>query len=149
MTPITSKVHGPYDPPVDPGLTCTEKSLTRQSEADACDINLIMKRFEKTAELPAFTDPGVFADVTTIGDYRAVQDRILRTRTVFDNLPLDLRQRFEMDPINLLDFLADPANHEEAVQLGLFPNPEPDLEKPPEPTPTPSPTGDAKPPQGA
>ena len=37
---------------VDRPTVCEEKSLTRQSEAESCDINQIMKRYEKTGVLP-------------------------------------------------------------------------------------------------
>lgn len=33
-------------------LLCEDKSLTRQSEAGACDINRIMATYEKTGVLP-------------------------------------------------------------------------------------------------
>lgn len=147
------KIYTAYDPPPQIGLECRDKSLARQSEAEGCDINLIMKRFEKTGQLPYIDSEGVFTDTTVMGDYQDVQNRIAAARAIFDQLPLTVRQRFNHDPAELLDFAADPANTKELQQLGLFP---PD-DKPPAvtpPTPEPpapqvSPTGDKPAPSGA
>ena len=43
---------------------------------------------------------------------------------MFDNLPSDVRNRFNNNPAQLLDFVADPENKEEAIELGLLPKPE-------------------------
>lgn len=95
------------------------KSLTRQSDAESADINVIMNRFEKTGVMPVNAREAVFADVSQIGSFRDAQDAIIRGQEAFMALPAAVRARFENDPVQLMDFASDPANLPELVKLGL------------------------------
>lgn len=103
-------------------LFCDPKrDRTQQSFKDECDINVLMKRFEKTGILPAGRDlPPQFGDVTSF-DFVESMNQVAAVRGVFSQLDARTRARFENDPAQMLDFLADPANGPEAVKLGLRP----------------------------
>lgn len=111
----------PEDPngPVDIPTVCPEKSLTRQSEAESCDINVIMKRYEKTGVLPQDMREAVFADVSAFGSFREVMETVRQATDGFMALPADVRARFANDPVSFIDFCADPANLGELERLGL------------------------------
>lgn len=100
----------------------TGESLTHQSEHDRSEINRIIKR---GVSLP---DPnqmrfGDFSDGATFND---VQNTIAQAKSSFELLPAELRDRFSNDPAKVIDFINDPENAEEAVELGLIePLPEP------------------------
>lgn len=82
-----------------------EKVITRQSEADAVDVNQLMKRLERTGELPP---PGaaVYADVSEFGDFRSVQDQVNLANAQFMQLPAEIRRRFDNDTATFLDFVS-------------------------------------------
>ena len=101
------------------------KSMTIQSAADECDVNQIVERALKTGVLG---DPvamarrvASFGDFSTVGDFHSCLSRVAAAQKSFDELPLDIRVRFNNDPGLLIAFLADPANAKEAVKLGLLP----------------------------
>lgn len=99
-------------------------SKTKQSFKDECDINQILMRWRKTGELAHLaTRQPTYGDFTNATDYL---DAVLRTQAAqadFDSLSARVRARMENNPGVLLEFLDDPANLEEAVELGLIPQP--------------------------
>lgn len=96
------------------------KSLTRQSEADACDVNLIMARYEKTGVLPSVGREAFFADVSEMGDYREALENVRRADEAFMSLPAKVRGRFGNDAAEFLDFCSDVENRAEMVEMGLI-----------------------------
>lgn len=98
-------------------------SLTNQADAEACDINVIFARYEKTGLL---VDPAsglsrtpVFGDFSNVGDYHSMKCRIAYVEQAFACYPAKLRNRFGNDVQKLVDFLLDVKNDKEAVELGL------------------------------
>lgn len=65
-----------------------------------------------------------FMDLTAV-DYMAANNRIVAGRNAFNNLPSKIRARFQNDPYQLLRFLDNPNNREEAIKLGLVQRDEP------------------------
>ena len=107
-----------------------EPSRTIQSAAEECNINKMIARYQKTGSFhgsssiptarPQF---GEFVDVPT---YQEAQQIIIDAQNAFADLSSDLRDRFRNDPAEMLSFLADPANKDEAIKLGLCASPPPD-----------------------
>lgn len=110
---------------VDIPTVCSEKSMTRQSEAGSCDINAIMRGYEKTGVLPVEAREAVFADVSTLGSFREVLDVIQAATEGFMELPARVRARFDNDPVAFVDFCGRPENRAELVELGLVEAPAP------------------------
>lgn len=97
-----------------------EPSLTQQQFKDECDINNIINRFAKTGEFLHLTSKvGQYADFSGITDYHFMLNQVLDAQSAFDSLPATLRQRFSNDPGELIQFLQNPNNTEEAIKLGL------------------------------
>jgi phage internal scaffolding protein len=46
-------------------------------------------------------------------------DVLCRAEEQFEELPVEVRDRFHHDPLKLLEFVDDDSNYDEAVQLGL------------------------------
>lgn len=109
---------------------CEGPSLTKQSEAEACDVNKIMKKYERTGYLPPSGDPGYYADVSSVPDYQAALAIVERASVVFDSLPGEFRARMDNDPAKYLAWVGDPANRDEMVKLGMVDAvPEPAVQK--------------------
>lgn len=102
----------------------TEGSRTKQSFKTECDMNMIMKRFKKTAGVDFLNRyqgymSGQFGDFSEVVDYRTALDQIARADEVFMALPAKVRARFENDAAQFLDFVQNPSNTDELVQMGL------------------------------
>lgn len=98
---------------------CREPTLTKQSEAAATDINLIMKRYEQTGLLPQAVREAVFTDVSQVGDFRTALEVIRVAQEGFMQLPAGVRSEFQNDPAAFVDFCSDPGNRARLVELGL------------------------------
>lgn len=94
-------------------------SKTKQQFKDECDINTIMRKFEKTGVLPPLSRQGMYGDFTTIPDYQTACDMVIAADSQFMKLSSRIRERFQNDPGKFLKFATDPANAEEMVRLGL------------------------------
>lgn len=126
-------VHDLFNPPFDPGISNDEPSRTRQAHKDECDINFLMDRYERTGLFFDPADQGTrvspqFGDFNGF-DYIEAMNAVVEANDRFSALPARLRARFENDPAQLLFFLQDEKNRDEAISLGL-------LDKPAEPAPT-------------
>jgi len=109
------------------GLACEDPSLAQQQFKDESDINTIVKRFGLTGQLPDNIRMPTFEDFTeAVSDYHTAVNLIKEAEAEFLRIPADLRERFDNDPQNLMDFLGDSANLEEARELGLVKTPVPD-----------------------
>lgn len=99
-------------------------SRTKQSFRDECDINKIMKRFKNVMGADYLSRyqgylNGQYGDFSNVTDYRSAIDQVSQARAVFEALPSKVRSRFENDPAQFLDFVHNPMNHDELVNLGL------------------------------
>lgn len=102
-------------------LKCEEKSLTQQNFKDECDINNIVDRWLRTGETPVSDSSPQYGDFTGITDYHSAMNKVIDARKRFNDLPADIRKRFNYDPGELLDFVNNPDNEKESVELGLLP----------------------------
>lgn len=67
----------------------------------------------------------MYGDFSVTGDFHQMQDTIAHVKQAFEVLPADVRSRFKNDPARLVEFLADPANDEAAIEMGFREAPEP------------------------
>lgn len=95
-------------------------SLTVQDQREDADINVILKRFGITGELPVSQRvPLEIVDVDEVLDYRTCVDRVMNANKAFAAQPASVRNRFNNDPAAFVEFFMDDANREEAEKLGL------------------------------
>lgn len=105
-------------------------SRTKQSDADQCEINNIMAKYARTGAINHFnTHQGSYGDATG-HDFQTSMNIVIDAQNMFDELPSNIRNRFENEPAQFLDFVNDEANKSEMAELGLLnPSPEtPDLQ---------------------
>ena len=121
---MSKKIYGHYDDlsGLDDGLTFTDPSHTQQHFRDECDINEILMRYSKTGVLPHVNpSPPEYRDLAQELDYHQAMTFLVHAQDQFNELPARTRARFGNDPGQLLEFLQDPENTDEAVKLGLIP----------------------------
>lgn len=101
-------------------------SKTQQHPAHEADINSIMARH---ARLPPGSPIGhgqgrdtmQYMDLTILPEsYHAAQNLVVDMKHRFAALPSRVRARFANEPVQLLRFIQDPRNLEEARRLGLI-----------------------------
>jgi phage internal scaffolding protein len=95
------------------------KTRTQQHTKDQCDINHIMKKFQKTRTLPLMDRVPIYDDFTNAVDYKESLERIMHAESQFNNLPSAVRNKFKNDPSKFLEFVNDEKNHSELVDMGL------------------------------
>lgn len=101
------------------GLRCEDATRTQQHFKDETDINNILRQFNITGQLPTKTITPRYGDFTNIGDYHTALNAVIAAEDEFMTLPAQLRARFDNDPAELIEFLNNPENLQEAQKLGL------------------------------
>lgn len=102
------------------GLDCSvEPSLTKQSFAEEVDINTIVRRFGLTGQLPSDVRVPQYADFDEVVDYHSAMLLVRQAQESFMELPAHVRARFHNEPGELVAFVSDEKNREEAERLGI------------------------------
>jgi len=103
-------------------LSCAgDQGVTKQSDLKDCDINLIMRRFEKTGVLPELiAKDGRFGDFSAVPDYQEALNIVKLAEEQFQALDVTLRNRFANQPSNFLAFVSDSKNIDELEKMGLL-----------------------------
>ncbi len=98
----------------------TEASLTEQSFKFETDINNICEG-KAFSSLPANRNQPIYDDFTNLGKYQESLDLVSKAQSMFEELPSNIRNKFENNPQKLIDFVSNPeVNYDEGVKLGIF-----------------------------
>lgn len=115
---------------------------TKQADEEACNINNIMKRYTQRGILPFQRGDFQYGNFIDAPTYIESMQKISEAQEAFNSLPAALRSRFENDAAKFLEFVQDPGNADEMVELKLAQR----IEKPaPRETPEPAPKETKKP----
>lgn len=108
-----------------PGFDCKDPSMTMQEFKDECDVNNILRNYVSTGVLTHVSDQvPQFGDFSKVpADYGEALALIEESREAFMQLPSEVREKFDSKPENLISYLQDEKNKDEAVKLGLIKQP--------------------------
>lgn len=112
---------------------------TKQCHKAECDINTIVKQYNPDKGLPMPFGEGSYGDFTDVPDLLGAIEIVTMAEQAFALLSSKIRKRFNNDVAYLQEWLDDPANRDEAIELGLFERPP--IEPPPEEPPPEEPSG--------
>lgn len=117
------QIRGPYTPVKVPGYSSELPSAAIQSAKDECDINKIMARYQKTGMIEHFNEQAPqFVDMPDEIDYQNSMGIIADAHSAFYSLPSTVRDRFQNDPAQWLEFIHDAESVDEAMRaLGIDP----------------------------
>jgi len=102
---------------------CESPSRTKQAMKDECDINSIMKRYERTNTITHLEKRAAyFDDVSEVPDFATAIAVVSQAEDMFMSLPAVLRKEFDNDPIRYVEFCANPDNLPRLRELGLAPS---------------------------
>lgn len=107
-------------------------SLTVQADRNEVDINRIVARVQKGLPIPVVNGEPFYGDVSEFDGLQDAMMKVQEAEDLFMQYPAEVRERFNNDPVEFIDFFADPKNTDEAVKLGLA------KARPAAPTPPPS-----------
>lgn len=104
-----------------PGVDCSkDKGFTVQADRDDADINKVIARLERGASLARVNSREPFYG--DVSEFSGLADSIRKVKdaeALFMGYDASLRERFDNDPVKMVDFLSDAANYDEALKLGL------------------------------
>lgn len=93
---------------------------TKQSHKDECDINVILRKYDKTGLITHVnTAAAQYGDFTEINEYQESLNLVINAQNAFDELPSSIRKKFGNDPGAFFEFVTDPANEAACVEMGL------------------------------
>lgn len=109
------------------GVSFGDLSRTRQEFASECDVNVLMKRYEKTGVLPQFMqrEPR-YLDVSEVPQFHEAMDLMVQASASFARLPANVRKEFDNDPEKFVSFAQDRENLDRMREWGLAPPAEPE-----------------------
>lgn len=102
------------------GLHCPEPSRTKQSMTAECDINNILKKYQKTGMITHLNRyQGQYGDFTQGFDFHESLNRVQKAKEMFMTIPATIRTQFDNDPGKFLEFVSDAKNADKLVEMGL------------------------------
>lgn len=120
-TPYSKAVRAPSH-----GITFTEESKTLQSEYESTTIDWYLRRYSATGVDP-FADRALnarFGDFSNYQSFLDAQNKLAGIRQGFEQLPSEVRARFNNNINAFMEFVTDPQNADECVSMGLIQAPE-------------------------
>lgn len=94
--------------------------FTEQHHKKECDVNEIIKKYDRTGVITHVSKiEGRFGDMTGM-DFQAMQNKVAKANSMFEQLPYDIKKRFNQSPAELLTFMESADNRAEAIKLGLI-----------------------------
>ena len=92
--------------------------LTEQHHTDTCDINKILAQFMETGIMPQTNANPQYGDVSDV-DFTSMQNQLATAKTLFEELPQLVKDRFNNEMHTFLNFAENPDNLPELVDMGL------------------------------
>ena len=105
-------------------LECKDETLAQQHQKEESDINVIVRRFGVSGQLPQGVRAPTYGDFSEVMDYKSAQLAIIAADKAFMAMPADVRARFGNDPQLFVEFCSDKSNLDEMRKMGLA-NPAP------------------------
>ena len=93
---------------------------TEQAHKNETDINQILRKYDKTGLITHISKfEGSYGDHTGL-EYKEALDLVINAQHSFEQLPATIKKYFGQSPENLLRFMEDENNRDEAIKLGLI-----------------------------
>lgn len=97
----------------------TQPAITKQEFKDQSDINTILQQYQHHPHLLIPTEPQLYGDFSQATDYQSALNSIMDAQQQFLDLPAKVREKFNNDPGQFLDFVHNEENLPELVKMGL------------------------------
>lgn len=102
-------------------LDCGDEIITKQSHKAECDINNILKQYQRTGIITHVQNARAdYTDLPSDVDYQNSLNILLQADETFAALPAAVRQYFNNDPSAFLGSFADPTQADKLREFGLL-----------------------------
>lgn len=96
------------------------KGKTEQSHKKECDLNYILKNYQKTGFIAhANKNAGRYDDISPL-DFQDAMFKVAQANTMFEELPSSVRNRFKNNPGAFLEFVQNPDNRSQMEKMGIL-----------------------------
>ena len=112
------KVKSAYEPSEKCGTVNDGLNGAKQEFKDDCDINVIMRRMAKTGSVPVHVRQGQYIEQGPT-DLHQAMNIVANAKSMFQEVPSEIRREFDHDPVKFLEFVNNPDNAERAAELGI------------------------------
>lgn len=96
-----------------------DSSRTHQQFKKDCDINHIMARYVKTGVINNVNIKAPQYGIVPSVTFQEAMLLVANAQDTFDALPAEIRKEFGHDPGAFMDFVLDPENGDQLVEMGL------------------------------
>jgi hypothetical protein len=97
----------------------TGEGMTEQAHKDQCDMNYILRNYQKTGLIThAKKYEGQYDDVS-VQDFNEAMLIVDKATNMYAELPSNIRERFN-GPVEFINFVNNPNNANEMVTLGIL-----------------------------
>lgn len=94
--------------------------MTEQAHKHETDMNYILRDYAKTGLMKhAREHEGRYDDVS-VQDFQEAMFIVKEAENMFNDLPSQIRKRFNQSPAEFLDFVQNPENKDEMQRLGIL-----------------------------
>ncbi len=95
------------------------KGRTKQAPTQETDINYIMAKYVKTGTIEHFAKHGGEYGFASSIVFHEAMNVVAKADSMFAELPALVRRRFNEEPGEFLEFVQNPENQKEMIELGL------------------------------
>lgn len=119
------KIRSAYHKDIRVVLDCTcDEPITEQSHKAGCEIKNILDKYQQTGIMTHVSKhQPQYGDVTPV-EFQDAMNIIAKAGSMFEELPANIRKKFDNDPKSFLEFVQDEKNLPEMYELGLAIKPE-------------------------
>lgn len=100
--------------------TVTGETMTEQAHAKDTDINYILKNYTRTGMIKHAKDHAGYYDDIDGQTYHEMLNTVMEARNTFMEMPSAIRNKFNNDPGQFMDFVQNPDNIDEMVEMGIL-----------------------------
>lgn len=109
-----------YGPKLKVSISDFGPSRTKQYMKEQCDINFIVKQFQRTGLVNHVAKrQGDYGDFASM-DLHEAMNQVLAAQDAFLEVPAHIRKEFRNDPAEFFAFVNDPGNREKMADMGLL-----------------------------
>jgi phage internal scaffolding protein len=121
LNQTNQQIHSTYSTKLKISLTFPENSRwTKQSFKQESDINNIMGRYLSSGEIPAINQTAPQYLNSEGSDFQSAMEFVAGAQSMFAEMPSTIRNRFQNDPGQFLDFCSNENNRPEMASMGLL-----------------------------
>lgn len=109
-----------YSPQLRVTFETQGESLTEQQFAEESQILNKIRKYDSQGFFDSINrNPAQYTDFTKVRDLADAIDQIENARDSFQQIPSDIRKKFNNSPSEFFDFASKESNYDELVKLGL------------------------------